>query len=59
MLSEDFQDGFELEDVTFICRIWYSISETVSDGNPADDCSIRAFAAKPRAFGAPLCGFGA
>jgi ribosomal protein L37E len=24
-----------------------------------DDCSVRAFAVKPRACGAPLCGFGA
>ena len=24
-----------------------------------DDCSVGAFAVKPRACGAPLCGFGA
>src|SRR5262245_56428200 len=37
------------------CKIWYSISQTMSDR----DRSIHAFAVKPRAFGAPLSGFGA
>ena len=44
------------------CKIWYSISRRVSDGHAslqADRRSIRAFAVKPRAFGAPLCEFGA
>ena len=46
-----------------ICKIWYLISRTVSDddahrGN-IDDRSVRAFAVKPRAFGAPPCGIGA
>jgi hypothetical protein len=45
------------------CKIWYLIFRTVSDGQPAsrqmDDRSIRAFAVKLRAFGAPLFGFGA
>jgi hypothetical protein len=35
----------------------------VSDGGAhrgsSDDCSVGAFAVKPRAYGAPLCGFGA
>jgi hypothetical protein len=42
-----------------ICKIWYSISQTVSDLSNIHDRSIRAFAAKARAFGAPLSGFGA
>jgi hypothetical protein len=42
-----------------VCKIWYSISQTVSDLGNVYDRSIRAFAVKPRAFGAPLCGFGA
>jgi hypothetical protein len=42
-----------------ICKIWYSISQTVSDLGNIHDRSIRAFAVKPRAFGAPLSGFGA
>ena len=41
------------------CKIWYSISQTVSDLGNTHDRSIRAFAVKPRAFGAPLSGFGA
>ena len=41
------------------CKIWYSISQTVSDLGNIHDRSIRAFAVKPRAFGAPLSGFGA
>jgi hypothetical protein len=45
------------------CKNWYSISRTVLDNHAhrgnADDCSVRAFAVKPRAFGAPLCGVGA
>jgi len=46
-----------------ICTIWYLISRTVSEddahrGN-TDDRSVRAFAVKPRAFGAPLGGVGA
>ena len=41
-----------------MCKIWYSISQTVSDLGNIYDRSIRAFAVKPRAFGAPLCGFG-
>src|SRR5215471_9608909 len=34
------------------CKIWYSISQTVSDLVNIYDRSIRAFAVKPRAFGA-------
>jgi hypothetical protein len=46
-----------------MCKIWYSISRTVSEddahrGN-VDDRSARTFAVKPRAFGAPPCGMGA
>ncbi len=41
------------------CKIWYSISQTVSDLGNIYDRSMRAFAVKPRAFGAPLSGFGA
>ena len=41
------------------CKIWYSIFQTVSDLGNIYDRSIRAFAVKPRAFGAPLSGFGA
>src|SRR6266487_271588 len=48
---------------TITCKNWYSISRTVLDNHAhcgnADDCSVRAFAVKPRAFGAPLCGVGA
>src|SRR6266536_6011874 len=37
-----------------ICKNWYSISRTVLDNHAhcgnADDCSVRAFAVKPRAF---------
>ena len=44
---------------TLICKIWYSISQTVSDLGSIYDRSIRAFAVKPRAYGAPLRGFGA
>jgi hypothetical protein len=45
------------------CKIWYLIFRTVSEddahsGN-IDDCSARALAVKPRAFGAPPCGIGA
>jgi hypothetical protein len=40
-----------------MCRIWYSISRTVSDDDAHrrrhDDRSHRAFAVKPRAYGAP------
>ena len=43
--------------VRVICKIWYSISQTVSDLGNIHDRSIRAFAVKPRAFGAPLSGF--
>ena len=32
-----------------ICKIWYSISQTVSDLRSIYDRSIRAFAVKPRA----------
>ena len=39
-----------------ICKIWYSISQTVSDLGNIHDRSIRAVAVKPRAFGAPLSG---
>ena len=42
-----------------ICKIWYSISQTVYDLGNILDRSILAFAVKPRAFGAPLRGFGA
>jgi hypothetical protein len=45
--------------VSITCKIWYSISQTVSDLGNIHDRSIRAFAVKPRAFGAPLSGFGA
>ena len=42
---------------------WYSTLRTVSDHRAhrghTNDSSVRAFAVKPRAFGAPLCGFGA
>ena len=42
---------------------WYSISRTISDDyghhDATDDRSVRAFAVKPRAFGAPLRGVGA
>src|SRR4051794_26957233 len=42
---------------TVMCRIWYSISRTVSDDDAHrrrhDDRSDRAFAVKPRAYGAP------
>ena len=41
------------------CKIWYSISQTVSDLGSIYDRSIRAFAVKPHAFGAPLSSFGA
>ena len=41
-----------------ICNILYSISHTVSDLDNIYDRSIRAFAVEPRAFGAPLSGFG-
>jgi hypothetical protein len=45
------------------CKIWYLISRTMSDPicirRNIHDRSIRAFAVKPRAFGAPLSGFGA
>jgi hypothetical protein len=34
--------------------MWYSFSQTVSDLGSIYHRSIRAFAAKPRAFGAPL-----
>ena len=47
----------------FRCKIWYLISRTVSEDDAHrgsnDDCSVGAFAVKPRAFGAPLCGIGA
>jgi hypothetical protein len=39
-------------------KIWYSISQTLLDLGNIYDRSIRAFAVKLRAFGAPLCGFG-
>ena len=45
-----------------ICKILYSTLQTVSDWTRSRllDCSsVRAFAVKPRAFGAPLCGLGA
>jgi hypothetical protein len=49
--------------VDFICKIWYLISRTVSDDDAycgdIDDRSVRVFAVKPRAFGAPPCGIGA
>jgi len=35
------------------------LSDSVRHRGNADDCSIRAFTVKPRAFGAPLGGFGA
>ncbi len=41
------------------CKIWYSISQTVSDLGNVYDRSLRAFAVKPRASGAPVSGFGA
>ena len=45
------------------CKIWYLISRTVSEDNAhrdaMDDRSVRAFAVKPRAFGAPSCCVGA
>src|SRR5262249_11285852 len=47
----------------FICKIWYLISRTVSEDDAhrgsIDDRAFRAFAVKPRAFSAPLCGVGA
>jgi hypothetical protein len=45
-----------------ICKILYSSLQTVSDWTRSRllDCSsVRAFAVKPRAFGAPLRGCGA
>jgi hypothetical protein len=42
-----------------MCKIWYSISQTLSGLGSICDGSIRAFAVKPRAFGAPLSDFGA
>ena len=49
--------------VWIMCKNWYSISRAVSDNDAhrgnMDDRSVRAFAVKPRAFGAPLCGVGA
>jgi hypothetical protein len=43
-----------------ICKICYLISRTVSEDNGHRDAmhdrSVRAFAVKPRAFGAPSCG---
>jgi hypothetical protein len=42
-----------------MCKIWHSIFQTLSDLGNIDDRSIRAFAVKPRAFGAPQSGFGA
>jgi hypothetical protein len=44
------------------CINWYSTLRTVSDHRahrgPTNDSSVRAFAVKTRAFGAPLRGFG-
>jgi hypothetical protein len=44
-------------------KIWYLIAQTVSEDDThrdnIDDRSVRAFAVKPRAFGAPPCGVGA
>ena len=46
--------------IKLICKNWYSTLRTVSDHRAhTNDSSVRAFAVKPRAFGAPLCGFGA
>jgi hypothetical protein len=41
------------------CKIWYSISQTVSDLGNIYVRLIRVFAVKPRSYGAPLSGFGA
>jgi hypothetical protein len=45
-----------------ICKNWYSTLRTVSDHRAhrrhTNDSSVRAFAVKTRAFGAPLRGFG-
>jgi hypothetical protein len=35
------------------------VSDDDAHRNRTDDCSVGAFAVKPRACGAPLCGFGA
>jgi hypothetical protein len=56
-------DPLRLKQILLKCKIWYLTSRTVSDddaqcGN-ADDRSVRVFAVKPRAFGAPPCGIGA
>jgi len=51
--------GIESDEVAFMCKIWYSISQTVSDLGSIYDRSIRTFAVKPRAFDAPVSGFGA
>jgi len=58
LILEDCMEGCKLT-----CKIWYLICRTVSEddahrGNN-DDRSVGAFAVKPRAFGAPLCGIGA
>jgi hypothetical protein len=39
------------------CKIWCSMSQTVSDLGNIYDRSIPAFAVKPRAFGAPQIAF--
>jgi hypothetical protein len=45
------------------CKDWYSALRTASGQSAhrghTNDSSVRAFAVKPRAFGAPLRGFGA
>jgi hypothetical protein len=48
--------------VRFKCKNWYSTLRTVSDHGAhrghTNDSSVRAFAVKARASGAPLRGFG-
>src|SRR5215831_5835765 len=54
-ISCGYPDGNDFDRLR--CRIWYSISRTVSDDDAHrrrhDDRSDRAFAVKPRAYGAP------
>ena len=61
-----FSSGLTDDDWTKINRLRHlheSGGCKVSDGavhrGSKDDCSVSAFAVKPRACGAPLCGFGA
>jgi hypothetical protein len=52
-----FDEDVPADDSLTYCRIWYSISRTVSDDGRAsrrhNGRSVRAFAVKPRACGAP------